>query len=171
MLTFRERRSGYSRAGFNGFRDRRDDLRKAALAAGLVAAAIAAACGGGSDDGPSSPSGGGSASASRSHNAGRNCLQCHNEFRVAGTVYAASGAAKSGATVRLTTAPSGGGTVLATLTSDGTGNFYTSQSVSFGSGVYAQVTGSSGTLSKKGAITSGACNSCHGVSTPRLQVD
>jgi hypothetical protein len=140
------------------------------LAAGLAAAVLVAGCGGGSEDGPSTPSGGGGSSA-RSHNAGRNCQQCHNEFRVAGTVYTASGAAKTGATVRLTTAPNGGGTVLASLTSDGSGNFYTGQSVAFGSGVYTQVVGSSATRSMQGAITSGACNSCHGTSTGRLQVD
>ena len=39
-----------------------------------------------------------------SHNAGRDCLECHN-FTVAGTVYQASGAPASGATVRVTSGP------------------------------------------------------------------
>jgi hypothetical protein len=134
---------------------------------------VAAGCGGGSDGSPSSPSGsGGGASLGSSHNAGRNCLQCHNNFRLAGTVWNASGSAGvARATVRVTSAPEGGGSVLATLTSDASGNFYTSQSVALGS-AYVDVAGASGTRhSMKAALTSGACNSCHGVSTGKIQVE
>jgi hypothetical protein len=133
---------------------------------------VATACGGGSGGNPSSPSGGGGSASSSSHNAGRDCLQCHNSFRMAGTVWNASGSAgKAGATVRVTSTPDGGGSVLATLTTDATGNFYTSQSVALGS-VYVDVAGSSGTRHfMKAALSNGGCNSCHGVSTGRIQVD
>jgi hypothetical protein len=143
------------------------------ILAATAAAMVAAACGGGSAGSPSSPSGsGGGASLGSSHNAGRNCLQCHNSFRLAGTAWNASGTAGAArASVRVTSAPDGGGSVLATLTSDATGNFYTSQSVALG-GVYVDVTGASGTRrSMKAALTNGGCNSCHGVSTGRIQVE
>ena len=101
-----------------------------------------------------------------SHNTGKNCLGCHS-FKVAGSVYnSAFTSVYSGATMKITSAANGGGNVLATLTSDKTGNFYTNTSVSFGSGVYVSVTGSGGNVKyMSSAITSGACNSCHNGST------
>jgi hypothetical protein len=113
---------------------------------------------------------GGSSSGSSSHNTGKNCLGCHS-FKVAGSVYnSALSAAYAGAVMKITTSANGGGTLLATLTSDMTGNFYTDGSVSFGSGVYVSITGSGGAVKYMGtAITSGACNSCHnGSSTSRI---
>jgi hypothetical protein len=141
------------------------------LAAGVVL--VLSACGGGSSS-PTSGSGGtggGSSPQGSSHNFGRNCLQCHG-FSAAGSVAKASGAGNTGTTVRLTTAPNGGGSVIATLRTDGTGNFYTSQSISYANGLYAEMTGAGGTtVAMKAAITNGGCNSCHGVSTTRLTID
>jgi hypothetical protein len=115
-----------------------------------------AACGGdgGTPTAPSNP-------AVSSHNAGRDCLQCHG-FSLAGTVYRDDGSAYSGAVVRLTTQPDGVGDVVLTLTADGAGNFYTGQAVSWGGGLYTDVSGTSGTVrSMEASITGGACNSCH----------
>ena len=115
-----------------------------------------AACGGdgGTPTAPSNPT-------LSSHNAGRDCLQCHG-FSVAGTVYRDDGSAYPGAVVRLTTEAGGAGDVVASLTADGAGNFYTSQAVSWGSGLYTDVSGASGTVRPMDApITGGACNSCH----------
>jgi hypothetical protein len=90
---------------------------------------------------------------------------------VAGTVYRESGSVYSGATVRLTTAPEGGGTVVLSLSADASGNAYSSQRVSFGSGLYVDVAGSGGARrTMKAAITSGACNACHDVSN-RIRAD
>ena len=130
------------------------------LAAALALGTLAAACGGGGA--PTSTTAGGGGSRGSSHNAGRDCLTCHREFGVAGTVYRADGSAYPGATVRLTTAPSGGGSVALSLTSDGSGNFSASRSVGFGSGLYTDVTGGTGApRAMTAAVTSGACNSCH----------
>ncbi len=103
---------------------------------------------------------------SSSHNTGKNCQGCHS-FRVAGSVYSQSfTSAYKGATVKITSAPNGGGNLLASLTSDRSGNFYTNSSVNFGSGVYVSITGSGGSVKHMtSAITSGACNSCHNGST------
>jgi hypothetical protein len=137
-------------------------------AAALALAAVTAACGGSSTSAPTGPAAGGSRS---SHNAGQDCLRCHRDFGVAGTVYRADGSAYSGATVRLTTGAGGGGSVVLTLTSDASGNFYTSQSVGFGSGLYSDAAGTGGARrSMAAAVTSGACNSCHDASN-RIRAD
>ena len=142
------------------------------LAASLAVAALATACGGSSTGAAGSVSGstGGSRLAT-SHNAGRDCLGCHRDFRVAGTVYRADGSAYPGATVRLTTAADGGGSVVLSVSTDASGNFYSSQGVSFGSGLHADVAGTAGARrSMTALVTSGACNSCHDAQS-RIRAD
>ncbi len=134
------------------------------LAASLAAVALAAACGGAASGptGAASAATGGGSRLTTSHNAGRDCLGCHRDFRVAGTVYRADGSAYPGATVRLTTAADGGGSVVLSVSTDASGNFYSSQGVSFGSGLHADVAGTGGARrSMTALVTSGACNSCH----------
>ena len=134
-------------------------MRFTRLAAPALLLALAA-CGGdgGTPSQPSNPT-------VSSHNAGRDCLQCHG-FSLAGTVYRDDGAAYPGAVVRVTTQPEGEGDVVVSLTADGSGNFYTSQPVSWGDGLYADVAGASGTRRPMVAsVPSGACNSCHAAST------
>jgi hypothetical protein len=139
--------------------------------AALALTIVTAACGGSSTSAPTSPGTGGGSSPSASHNAGQDCLRCHRDFGVAGTVYRADGSAYSGATVRLTTAASGGGSVILSVTTDASGNFHTSQSVGFGSGLFADVAGTGGARrSMEAAVTSGACNSCHDASN-RIRAD
>lgn len=138
------------------------------LAAALGLATLTIACGGGS--GPTSSAGGGGGRTT-SHNAGRDCLACHRDFGVAGTVYRADGSTYSGATVRLTSAANGGGSVVLSLTSDASGNFYASRSVGFGTGLYTDVAGTSGSSrAMTASVTSGACNSCHD-SRNRIRAD
>lgn len=113
-----------------------------------------------------------------SHNAGMDCLACHKSggegegtFRVGGTVYNASNAGLDGAVVKLYATADRTGTAVATLTSDGSGNFYTKSSVSFGTGLYATITSGTSTASMVMPITSGACSSCHGSATPKITVN
>jgi hypothetical protein len=108
-----------------------------------------------------------------SHNAGKNCLSCHSNFKLAGSVYGKSlSSAYPGATINVTSQANGAGTVLATLTSDGSGNFHTGSAINFGTGVFVSVKGTSGIVKNMGsAITSGACNSCHGSSTSKMWVE
>jgi cytochrome c553 len=112
-----------------------------------------------------------------SHNAGRNCMDCHKpgggeapQWKVAGTVYNdALTATNSNATVKLYTGPDGTGTLIATLQVDAKGNFYTSSTIDFTGGLYPSVTGATTTNSMSSSITTGACNSCHdGVSRSRI---
>ena len=117
---------------------------------------------------------------SASHNAGRNCMDCHKPgggeapvWKVAGTVYNdALTATNPNATVKLYTGPDGTGTLIASLPVDAKGNFYTSSTINFTGGLYPSVTGGTSTNSMSSAITSGACNSCHdGVSRSRIWIN
>jgi hypothetical protein len=149
-------------------------MRQARLAAGACAASLflLASCGGSGPAGVSGPSGTpGGGQASTSHNAGRDCLGCHN-FGVAGTVYrAGTGTPYGGATVRLVSAAGAAEQVDLTLTTDASGNFFTNQRLSFGAGLSALVTGTSGARRAMGTpATSGRCNGCHD-SVNRIQAD
>jgi cytochrome c553 len=115
-----------------------------------------------------------------SHNAGRNCMDCHKpgggeapQWKVAGTVYNdALTATNPNATVKLFTGPDGTGTLVATLQVDAKGNFYTTNNVNFSAGLYPSVAGATATNSMSSSITTGACNSCHdGVSRSRIWVN
>lgn len=114
-----------------------------------------------------------------SHNAGQNCMSCHSSggkgegtFTVAGTVYNASGSAVSpNATVKLYTGAGGTGSLVKTIEVDGKGNFYTTNSIDFGTGLYVTVTGKSGSVSTMNtSVTTGQCNSCHN-SSNRITVN
>ena len=82
------------------------------------------------------------AGSSKSHNKGQNCMVCHQ-------------------------AKGEGETVLI----DSKGNFYTTADFS-PVGLYPVVTGPTGNKKMMGsALSTGACNSCHGSSTDKLWVD
>ncbi|HEY3389006.1 MAG TPA: hypothetical protein VGK38_05505 [Prolixibacteraceae bacterium] len=114
--------------------------------------------------------------ANDSHNMGQNCMGCHSQggsgsgwFVVAGTVYnSAKTITYPNATVKLYTGANGTGTLKYTIQGDAKGNFYTTENIDFGSGLYPSVQGSTGTQNMSTAITMGQCNSCHGVSTDKI---
>lgn len=114
-----------------------------------------------------------------SHNMGRNCMNCHVSggegdgwFTAAGTVYDTSGTTTyANAVVQLYTPPDSNGNqvLVATINGDAQGNFYTTQSINFGTdGLYPVVIGAHGTKRMAVSIPQGACNGCHGVSTAKL---
>jgi hypothetical protein len=47
------------------------------------------------------------------------------------------------------------------LTTDASGNFYTSEPVSWGAGLYTDVQGAGALRAMVAPVTGGACNSCH----------
>jgi hypothetical protein len=114
-----------------------------------------------------------------SHNKGMNCMQCHQAngdgagcFIAAGTVYdmTMSNTVSSGK-VDFYTGPNETGTLKQTIMIDSKGNFYTTADFS-PVGLYPVVTGPSGNKKEMGsALNSGACNSCHGISTDKLWID
>lgn len=115
-----------------------------------------------------------------SHNLGQNCMNCHVSggggegwFTVAGSLYdnTQTNAYPNGS-VKITTEPNGEGTVVKTIEIDSKGNFYTTEKIDFGSGLYVGVYGTAGEqkfMSSK--ITGGACNSCHGNSTDKIWIE
>jgi hypothetical protein len=111
-----------------------------------------------------------------SHNFGQNCMNCHTSggkgegcFVVAGSVSnSALTSNLTSGTVKFYTEPNGGGTLKATVQIDSKGNFHTTESIDV-IGLYPVITGSNGVPHSMGSsLSSGSCNSCHGVSTGKL---
>ena len=111
-----------------------------------------------------------------SHNMGQNCMNCHKSggdgegiFQAAGTVYDSTlSVTLPNTTVYLYTEQGGNGTLKHTVEVDGLGNFYTTESIDFGDGLYPTIKGATISKHMSSPITSGQCNSCHGVSTSKL---
>ncbi|NNE46561.1 MAG: hypothetical protein HKN37_07865 [Rhodothermales bacterium] len=107
---------------------------------------------------------------SESHNAGRNCMNCHQSggggegvFVVAGTVYKDDGVTiNPGTVVRIYTEPNEQGVVLVSLEVDDRGNFYTTEQLNLQDGRYVTVSAGVTTRMMISEVTGGACNSCHG---------
>jgi len=113
-----------------------------------------------------------------SHNAGQNCMSCHVSgkqgegwFSIAGTVYDNNNSTYPNATVKLFTGPDGSGSLKATIPVDKKGNFYTTQNMDFGSGLYVLVEGSNSKSSMSSSISTGQCNKCHGNSTGKIKLN
>ncbi len=114
-----------------------------------------------------------------SHHTGENCQNCHCScgsgegwFTVAGTVYQSDKTTPyPNATVLLYTGSGGTGDLKATLEVDLKGNFYTTESIDFGNGLYMSAIGEAETAYMNSPLTTGQCNGCHGVSTDRIWVE
>lgn len=111
-----------------------------------------------------------------SHNIGLNCMTCHSLngsgegwFKAAGSVFDSLRLNKNAnTTVKLYTGPQGTGTLKYTIQTDGKGNFYTTQTIDFGSGLYPAIQGKTQTKYMSSPISTGQCNSCHGISTDKI---
>jgi hypothetical protein len=113
-----------------------------------------------------------------SHHTGENCMNCHNKgefdeasreawWNVAGSVW--GGKAKK---VELWSEPNRNGNLIYTLTVDNSGNFYTSKIIDFKSGVYPSVVANDGShKNMQSKIITGSCNSCHGLITPKIELN
>lgn len=111
-----------------------------------------------------------------SHNFGQNCMSCHTSGGTGKGCFNVSGSASNSAltsnlssgTIKFYTAANGGGTLKYTVAIDAKGNFHTTESNTY-TGLYPAITGPSGTTKYMStAISTGACNSCHGASTTKL---
>jgi len=115
-----------------------------------------------------------------SHNMGKNCMHCHKVggdgkgwFTAAGTVYDSIGNSRiSNGTIRLWTSLDANRILRATIDVDGNGNFFTTENIDYTTGLYPEITGTSGDVrTMTTPIAQGACNSCHdGQGTPRIWV-
>lgn len=115
-----------------------------------------------------------------SHKNGQDCMRCHKSggdgegwFVTAGSVYNSNKQTPyPNATVKLYTDAVGTGTLIGSIEVDGKGNFYSTENIDFGNGLYTTVTGSDGKVkTMNGTISNGACNSCHGNSTDNIWVE
>jgi cytochrome c553 len=114
-----------------------------------------------------------------SHNMGENCMNCHKQggegdgwFYIAGTAYTNNGAnpAKD-VKVIMFTEPNGQGIVKKIIEGDKLGNFYTTDITGFGSGLFPAVVYNNDTTYMSSSTTNGSCNSCHGNSTSKIEVN
>jgi len=112
------------------------------------------------------------------HNVGNDCLMCHKAggagegiFGAGGTVFkVGTTIGATGASVKLYTNADGSGSPVVTMTSEVGGNFFTKSTINFGTGLYVKVSSANGTSSMMSPIPTGACNSCHGISTGKITV-
>lgn len=126
--------------------------------AGVLALATVAC----ENEGPRGTSGEGGST----HNSGRNCIECHGNLRYAGTIYTDASATSVLAGAKVTVTQTDGSTY--TMTSDQTGNFYTS-SGNPANGYTVSVEGNTVQMAQN--ATNGGCSSggCHdGSATPRV---
>jgi hypothetical protein len=114
-----------------------------------------------------------------SHKNGQNCMSCHTSggkgegwFNVAGSVYDSSKQNPyPNAVVKLFSEPNESGSLIKLIEVDGNGNFYTTESINFGNGLYVSVTDKNGNSKVMNApISTGQCNSCHGVNFDNIWV-
>lgn len=113
---------------------------------------------------------------SKSHRTGENCMSCHVSngsgdgiFSVAGTVYDEGlSSPLPNSTIRIYSTPDGDSDPLYVIEVDAKGNFYTTENIDFGDGLYTSVQGPSSEIFMESTITNGSCNSCHGISTDRI---
>ncbi|MBC8311626.1 MAG: hypothetical protein H8E72_04925 [Candidatus Marinimicrobia bacterium] len=104
-----------------------------------------------------------------SHYLGQNCMNCHTIgetvegiFTTAGSVYQTDLITSyPNLTINLYSEINGGGELIKIINGDGLGNFYSTDSIEFGSGVYPAITDGSSIKYMPQLTTSGSCNSCH----------
>jgi len=114
----------------------------------------------------------------KSHNMGKNCMNCHTSggegegwFTLAGTVYdSLQQSIAKNVVIQLFDDINGSGNPVLKLEGDANGNFYTTENIDFANGLYPSVTFNSNTLYMSSAVTTGHCNSCHGMNTAKLWV-
>jgi hypothetical protein len=116
----------------------------------------------------------------QSHNVGQDCMSCHGKngeaksngwFVVAGTVFQADKQTPNpNAIVTLYSQAHGVGNVVHTIQADANGNFYTTEPIDFGAGLYPVVQSSGGAVQyMNNLIRVGSCNGCHnGANTDRI---
>lgn len=116
----------------------------------------------------------------KSHKNSQDCMSCHQSggrgdgwFVVAGSVYDASlSDPNPNGTIKFYEGPIDSGVIVMSIEVDGKGNFYTTENVDFGNGLYTSVTGSNGNVKEMiSPISDGACNRCHESSVDRIWVD
>lgn len=111
---------------------------------------------------------------------GNNCMDCHYTgnnpyvYQLAGTVYQLDDLTNPypGATIYFYTGPNGSGTQVGSIEVDTNGNFYSTDTIDFSTGLYPAIVGAQGEgpIYMSNFITHGECNSCHGSNTSPVYI-
>jgi len=118
-----------------------------------------------------------SSGSTESLNMGQNCMDCHKSggkgegrFKLAGTLYDSSlNLTLANGFIELYSQPNGNGNLIIRIAVDGLGNFYTTDNVDLGSGVYPVAISASGKRKyMQSSTNTGACSSCHGNSQTKM---
>jgi hypothetical protein len=117
-----------------------------------------------------------------SHNEGENCSSCHNVngheavreggwWTVSGTIFGKDDDVQKNAVIELWEQPNRRGKIIKRLETDDEGNFYTNQIINFMGGCYPAIYTLGGQVKVMPVpYNGGSCNSCHGVSTSKLEL-
>lgn len=116
---------------------------------------------------------------SRSHNQGLDCVNCHVRggsgvgcFTISGTAYAENAMeVNKNVFINLRTQPNGQGDIRYIISTDGKGNFFTTNSISWADSLFVEMRNTSGDAIYKSYPlrgTDGACNRCHNTTETRL---
>lgn len=114
-----------------------------------------------------------------SHNTGKNCMDCHRNggegagwFTFAGTVYKTDlQNTYPNTTVLLYSAANGGGDVIKSIAVDARGNFYTTETINWGNGLYVGIQSQNETRYMEQQLGSGACSMCHGSNVSKISLN
>jgi len=113
---------------------------------------------------------------SKSHKAGRECLECHRSggsgsgnFALAGTVYQSDGiSVYPNASIQIWTESMASGTILETIEVDAKGNFFTTDPIEINSGYFFAAVDNNLAAHMLAPVTNGACNDCHDSQNSRI---
>jgi hypothetical protein len=123
---------------------------------------------------------------SESHYLGRNCMECHKSggqavtffdtqqiWNIGGSIFNSDGITpNSNGTLYLYTKANGQGVLKYVIEVDANGNFYTNQIIDFREALFPYIRSALGTSAYMStSLTTGACNSCHGVTTARITIN
>lgn len=115
----------------------------------------------------------------KSRNMSNNCLSCHIKggngdgvYTLGGTVFKNDKKTKQiNGFIKLYSGPNGTGTLMKTIEVDNIGNFFSDANYNFKLPLYPSAETASGVKKYMSTpLSSGACNSCHGVSTDVIMV-
>lgn len=114
-----------------------------------------------------------------SHNAGEDCIECHDkngdtniEFSIAGTIYRTNtDQAYPNVLLNLYNSVDIEDIPIETIEVDGKGNFYSNIPIDWQIGYYASITSDYQMRMMNGIVYNGSCNFCHGVNVALINIE
>lgn len=116
----------------------------------------------------------------KSHKHGENCMECHNDgqdgkdpFKIAGSVYTGNGESPVvNGLVKFYEEPEGEGRLAYAVEIDAKGNFYTTEGIDMGGGLYPAIESTRGNMYfMLTEVKTGACSNCHSADGIKLVIN